>query len=219
MFRDRQQPARPVPLNWLLGAVQCAGEQEDLQSRCRPPLGPAVEQGLQQPGPLRRPGVLAPPVARLIDKDNHCWSYPACLAAATFRVGYSVLSAWAGAESPCTNSKAGRSLPVIAESRSIARIASSRRPRSLRSSTIIAVTFILHLSEVRRRNLFPNFKWRSVRQQQLYNILDLAWRSCLQGRCLVDNVNPKADTIANQIGIPQSEKELPGGQSEIHSGP
>ena len=128
MFRDRQQSAGPVPLDWLLGAIQCAGEQEHLQSGCRPPLGPAAEQGLQEPRPLLCPGVLAPPVARLIDKDDHCGSTPAYLAAATPRAGYPELSVWADSDSPRTNSKAGRPLPVIAESRSSARIASSQAP-------------------------------------------------------------------------------------------
>jgi DNA-binding NarL/FixJ family response regulator len=72
-----------------------------------------------------------------------------------------------------TKSKAGRSLPVMAESRSSARIASSRRPRSLRSSTISGFTFILHPLGSAQPESFSHFKWRSVRQQRSYNILTL----------------------------------------------
>ena len=100
---------------------------------------------------------------------------PAYLAPATLLNGSGVLSS-ADTLLSRTNSKASRLPPEKAEIRSSARIASSSRARSLRSSAIIGLTFIVFslCSKCGKREFFySSFQQQSVRQQGPDNILNL----------------------------------------------
>ena len=159
----RHQPPAPagaVPLDWLFG-----GNPGRAKAAGLPAGKPAAARAGGGTGPPEATSIPAcqgaGPSSSAIDRYRWPWrDHAAYLAAVTFMVEYPLLSAWAGAQSPRTNSKSGRRLPVVAESRSSARIASSRRPPFFaKSQLLLPSCSYCTLSLKCAGGTFPDFKW------------------------------------------------------------
>jgi hypothetical protein len=196
LLRDRQQAAGAEPLDWLLGAIQCTGEQDHLQAGCRPPLGPAAKQGLQKPCPLRCASVVPPPIPRLIDKNDHCGSTRLTWQPPSFRLGTRC--------SPLGRARSFRSLPAMQAVRSRqerkvvpVRELPRRRARVLYEAQRLMALRSLCPQSVKcgELNLFipyiPYTNGGPYDSSDPSNILAFALRSCLPGRHLVDKANRK----------------------------
>src|SRR4051794_26306621 len=124
--------------------MQGAGEQNDFECRCGAPLGKVKEERLQETRPVGGRGAWSVPIRRLIDRYDgagHCDQICPLPPCAAF---------WSGrdcaARAARCSEREPRGLPLLrgsaAASLSTARITSSIRTSSLRSSAINRDTFI-----------------------------------------------------------------------------